>query len=150
MPASARKQSPASRHARLAGRSGAHASRLAPAVLVVDDDMDARSIYTQYLRMMGCAVFTATNGRSAVEKTLDLGPDLIVMDLAMPGMNGYEAMRELRESSWTARIPIIAVSAVPMSRNAAFDAGCDAYLAKPCTPDVLWAQIRALLRLPNS
>jgi DNA-binding response OmpR family regulator len=146
VPTSARKPSPASRPARLAGRTRTLASPLAPAVLVVDDDLDARNIYAQYLRMMGCAVFTATNGRSAVEKAIDLGPDLIVMDLVMPGMNGYEAMRELRESSWTSRIPIIAVSAVPMSRNAAFDAGCDAYLAKPCTPDVLWAQIRALLR----
>lgn len=107
-------------------------------------------IYSHYLRTMGCVVFTAVNGRAAVDKARDLGPDAIVMDLAMPGVNGYEAIREIRESSWTERIRIIAVSAVPMSRDAAFDAGCDAYLSKPCTPDVLWAQLKALLDLDPS
>ena len=111
----------------------------------MDDDPDARTIYSQYLRMMGCAVFTAVNGRGAVDKARDLCPDVIVMDLAMPIVNGYEAIRELRESSWTKRIPIVAVSAVPMSRVPAFEAGCNAYLSKPCTPDVLWAQICGLL-----
>jgi CheY-like chemotaxis protein len=113
----------------------------------VDDDADTRIIFSQYLRMMGCATFTASDGGTAVDKARDLCPDVIIMDLAMPYVDGWEAIRQLRSSSWTQRIPIIAISAVPMSRNAAFEAGCDAYLSKPCTPDVLWAQIRALLRL---
>jgi two-component system cell cycle response regulator DivK len=115
--------------------------------LVVDDDLDARVIFSQYLRTMGCVVFTAANGKTAVEKARDLGPDVIVMDLAMPIVDGWEAIRQIRDSSWTRKIPIVAVSAVPMSRGAAFDAGCDAYLSKPCSPDVLWAQIQAILRL---
>lgn len=99
--------------------------------------------------MMGCATYTAPDGRAAVDKARDLCPDIIIMDLAMPWVDGWEAIREIRSSSWTERIPIIAISAVPMARNAAFEAGCDAYMSKPVTPDVLWAQIRALLRLSN-
>ena len=119
-----------------------------PVVLVVDDDEDARIIYSTYLRAMGCEVFTADDGRPAVEKATDLLPDIIVMDLAMPRVNGWDAIRRLHESSWTSLIPIIAVSAVQVSRQTAFEAGCDAYLTKPCEPQVLWSQIRALLKLP--
>ena len=119
-------------------------------VLVADDDLDARTIFSLYLRAMGCEAFTANDGRVAVEKATELLPDVIVMDLAMPRLDGWEAIRRLRESSWTRQIPIIAVSAVPVSRETAFDAGCSAYLTKPCEPQVLWAQIRTLLKLPDS
>ena len=120
-----------------------------PVILVADDDADARPIYSTYLRAMGCDVFTAEDGRPAIEKATDLLPDIIVMDLAMPRVNGWEAIRRLHDSSWTRLIPIVAVSAVPVSRQTAFEAGCDAYLTKPCEPQVLWSQIRALLRLPD-
>jgi two-component system cell cycle response regulator DivK len=121
-----------------------------PVVLVVDDDPDARFIYSSYLRAMGCEVFLANDGRVALEKATDLLPDIIVMDLAMPRVDGWEAIRRLRESSWTRQLPVVAVSAVPLSREAAFDAGCDAYLSKPCDPQVVWAQICALLKLPGA
>ena len=135
------------------GRRGALATVLGngherPVILVVDDDEDARIIYSTYLRAMGCEVFTADDGRPAVDKATDLLPDVIVMDLAMPRVDGWEAIRRLHESSWTRLIPIIAVSAVQLSRQTAFEAGCDAYLTKPCEPQVLWSQIRALLKLP--
>src|SRR5437667_10849453 len=81
-------------------------------VLVVDDDPDCRTIFSVYLRAMGCELFTANDGRAAVEKAQDLLPDVIVMDLAMPRVDGWEAIRRLRESSWTRQIRIIAVSAV--------------------------------------
>src|SRR5947207_769901 len=86
-----------------------------PVVLVVDDDVDARTIYSTYLRAMGCDVFTAEDGRPAIEKATNLLPDIIVMDLAMPRVNGWEAIRRLHDSSWTRLIPIVAVSAVPVS-----------------------------------
>ena len=119
-------------------------------MLVVDDDSDARMIYSIYLRAMGCDVFTGQDGRAAVDKATDLLPDLIVMDLAMPRVDGWEAIRRLRESSWTREIPIVAVSAAPESRQSAREAGADAYLTKPCEPQVLWWQIRALLNLPEA
>ena len=115
---------------------------------MVDDDFDARTIYSIYLRAVGCRVSVATDGRAALDKADELTPDIIVMDLAMPRLDGWEAIRRLRRSSWTRAIPIIAVSAVPLSRETAFDAGCDAYLTKPCEPKVLWTQIRTLLHLP--
>lgn len=118
-------------------------------MLVIDDDPDARIIFSMYLRAVGCEVFTGNDGRAAVDKAIDLLPDIIVMDLAMPYVDGWEAIRRIRESSWTRRIPIVAVSAVPMSREAAFEVGCAAYLTKPCEPQVLWAQIRSLLKLPE-
>jgi two-component system, cell cycle response regulator DivK len=135
------------------GRSSVRSAALSsgherPVILVVDDDEDARIIYSTYLRAMGCEVFTANDGRPAVDKATDLLPDVIVMDLAMPRVDGWEAIRRLHESSWTRLIPIVAVSAVPLSRQTAFEAGCDAYLTKPCEPQVLWSQIRALLKLP--
>jgi CheY-like chemotaxis protein len=102
------------------------------------------------LRAKGCDVFTAKDGREALEKANDLWPDVIVMDLAMPHVDGWEAIRRLNESSWTREIPIVAVSAVPYSRQTALAAGCDAYLTKPCDPQILWSHVRTLLGLPNS
>ena len=117
-------------------------------MLVVDDDFDARSIFSFYLKAVGCNVFGASDGRVALVKADELAPDVIVMDLAMPRLDGWETIRRLRQSSWTREIPIIAVSAVPLSRETAFQAGCDVYLSKPCEPEVLWTQIRNLLQLP--
>src|SRR5262249_28724177 len=120
-----------------------------PAVLVVDDDPDARGIYSEYLRSKGWIVFTAADGRAAVEKAKDLGPNIVVMDLAMPRVDGFEASRGRRESSWTRRLPIIALSAVPLSQEMAVEAGCDAYLSKPLAPETLFLQICSMLRLAN-
>ena len=119
------------------------------AVLVVDDDPDARNIYSSYLRLKGFVVFTAADGRGAIDKAMTLGPDLIVMDLAMPRVDGFEAIRKIRASSWTRRIPIVAISAVALSQDMALSAGCDAYLAKPVDPEALWLQIMSMLRLSN-
>ena len=92
----------------------------------------------------------AIDRAEAVKKAADLWPNVIVMDLAMPHMNGWEAIRLLHQSSWTSMIPVIAVSAIADGRDAAFAVGCDAYLTKPCTPQVLWAQIQALLTPPDA
>jgi two-component system, cell cycle response regulator DivK len=121
-----------------------------PTVLVVDDDPDARRIFAGYLRSKGSVVFTAGDGRVGVEKSKALGPDVVVMDLAMPRLDGFEAIRRLRASSWTRRLPVVAVSAVPMTQDLAIAAGCDAYLAKPVDPEALWLQIRAILRLRDA
>jgi DNA-binding response OmpR family regulator len=121
-----------------------------PTVLIVDDDFDSRRMYSDYFRMMGWVVFTAADGRSGIDKATDLMPSVIVLDLSMPRVDGWTVLVHLRESSWTAAVPIVVVSAVVDARDKAFEAGCDAYLTKPCSPDVLWLQIRALLRLQGS
>lgn len=115
-------------------------------VLVIDDDRDTRRIYSEYLRMKGWVVFTATDGRSGLDKASDLSPDVIVLDLAMPRVDGWTALKHLRSSSWTEQIPVVIVSALTAARDEAFHAGCDAYLTKPCPPEVLSLQIRSLLR----
>ena len=116
-----------------------------PLVLIVDDDVDARAMYGEYLRAMGCVVFTASNGAVAIEKASALRPDVIVMDLAMPKVDGWTATSRLKASDRTQRIPVIALSAVELSRDSASAAGCDGFLAKPCLPELLWWQIRAVL-----
>jgi DNA-binding response OmpR family regulator len=119
----------------------------APAVIVIEDDIDARRIYSDYLRSKGWTVFTAADGRSGLDKTIDLIPDALVLDLAMPIVDGWTVLKHVRESSLTAHIPVVVVSAMSDVRDAALAAGCDAYLMKPCAPDVLFLQLRALVRL---
>jgi two-component system, cell cycle response regulator DivK len=119
--------------------------RLRPVVLVVDDDLDARLIYRHYLTVMGCQVYTARDGLIGVELAKRRKPDVIVMDLAMPRLNGWAAAAELRQSPATSTIPIIVLTALPSSRSEARAAGCDGFLAKPCLPELLWMEIRLLL-----
>ena len=114
-------------------------------VLIVDDDRDARAIYGMYLRAVGCTVFTAVNGAQAVEQAMARVPTVIVMDLAMPTMDGWEAAERLKHSAVTRHIPIVALTAQPGARESARISGCDAFLAKPCMPQLLWCEISVLL-----
>ena len=123
-----------------------HPSGNPVAVLVIEDDGDARHIYSEYLRSKRFTVFTAGDGRVGLNKIAELRPDVIVLDLAMPRVDGWTVLQHVRESSITADIPIVVISAVTDARDAAFTAGCDAYLAKPCPPETLFLQIRALTR----
>jgi DNA-binding response OmpR family regulator len=118
----------------------------APTILVVDDDADARRMYSEYLRLKGWVVFTAQDGRTGIDKSINLTPDVLILDLAMPRVDGWTVLHHLRSSSWTAKIPILVVSAVDHARDAAFLSGCDAFLSKPCTPEVVWLQLKAMLR----
>src|SRR5262245_23371007 len=90
-----------------------------PLILVADDDRDARSIYREYLRAKGYTVITAPDGRAAVDQAVRHHPDVIVMDLAMPRMDGLTAIRHLRRQEPTRRVPIIALTALPTSRDSA-------------------------------
>ena len=118
----------------------------APSVLIVDDDYDARRLYAAYLRIKGWTAFTAADGRSGIDKAMELVPSAIVLDLSMPRVDGWTVLEHLRESSWTQGIPVVVVSALE-ERDRALECGCDAYLSKPCDPEVVWLQVRALLRL---
>ena len=116
------------------------------AVLVIEDDADARHIYSEYLRSKRLTVFSAVDGRMGLNKINGLRPDVIVLDLAMPRVDGWTVLKNVRESSITADIPIVVVSALTDARDQAFYAGCDAYLMKPCPPEVSYLQICALSR----
>jgi two-component system, cell cycle response regulator DivK len=116
-----------------------------PTILVVDDDLDARTIFGLYLEAMGCLVYTAADGAAAIREATAHVPDVIVLDLAMPKLDGWAAAERLKRRARTRHIPIIALSAVPGARDSAKISGCDAYLAKPCLPQILWDEISALL-----
>jgi DNA-binding response OmpR family regulator len=106
-------------------------------------------MYSEYLRLKGWVAFTAADGRTGIDKAVELVPNAIVLDLSMPRVDGWTVLEYLRESSWTHAIPVIVVSALE-ARDRALECGCDAYLSKPCNPDVVWFQIRALLRLQEA
>jgi CheY-like chemotaxis protein len=113
-----------------------------PAVLVVDDDEDSRRILMYSLGSAGYRVMFAENGAAAVELCRNILPNLVIMDLAMPEMDGYTAARALRADERTRGVPIIAWSArvVAGENRELQDAGFDEVLAKPALPaDVIEA-----------
>jgi CheY-like chemotaxis protein len=119
----------------------------APLILVVDDYQDAREMYSEYLQFSGFRVAEARNGNEAVEQALSLKPDLILMDLSLPGMDGWEATRVLKANDGTKRIPVVALTghALAGASEGAKRAGCDAFVTKPCLPDDLVVEIRRML-----
>jgi two-component system cell cycle response regulator DivK len=122
-------------------------SREHPLVLVVEDYQDAREMYAAYLQFSGFDVAEATNGVEAIEKTIELMPDIILMDLALPRMDGWEATRRLKTDERTRHIPIVALTGHALAGHAegARQAGCDAFVTKPCLPDALVAEINRML-----
>ena len=118
-----------------------------PLVLVVEDYQDAREMYSAYLQFSGYRVAEATNGVEAIEQAQQLMPDIILMDLALPKMDGWEATRRLKSDARTRNIPIVALTGHALAGHAegARQAGCDAFVTKPCLPDALVAEIQRML-----
>ena len=116
-------------------------------VLVVDDFEDTREIYAAYLRHLGYRTATAENGEEGVRLARHLKPDVVVLDLAMPVLDGWEAARQLRMSEETRAMAIIALTghASAVNRRRAMEAGCDHFLEKPCLPEELDRFIREVL-----
>jgi CheY-like chemotaxis protein len=104
-------------------------------------------MYAAYLSFSGYRVAEATNGLEAIEKTIELMPDIILMDLALPRMDGWEATRRLKLDERTRHIPIVALTGHALAGFAegAKQAGCDAFVTKPCLPDALVAEIQRML-----
>jgi two-component system, cell cycle response regulator DivK len=133
--------------------SGAEAprSRRAPEepalVLVVDDVADGREICAEYLLFRKYRVATAADGREALGKAFDLVPDVILMDLSLPEIDGWEATRRLKGDERTRHIPIIALTAHALrsAHDEALAAGCDAVVTKPVMPRDLETEVRRLL-----
>ena len=121
--------------------------KIQPLVLVVEDYQDAREMYAAYLEFSGYRVAEATNGVEALEQAHALKPDIILMDLALPKMDGWEATRQLKADARTRDIPIVALTGHALAGHAegAKAAGCDAFVTKPCLPDALVAEIRRML-----
>ena len=124
-------------------------SKDSPLVLVVEDYQDAREMYAAYLQFSGYRVAEATNGLEAIEQAKAVMPDIILMDLALPKMDGWEATRRLKMDETTRHIPIVALTGHALAGHAegARQAGCDSFVTKPCLPDALVAEIKRMLAL---
>ena len=117
-----------------------------PLVLVVDDDRDGREMYTATLKASGFRVEQASDGFEAVDKSYKLRPDLILMDLLMPRLDGWEVIGWLKNNRNTREIPIVAVTgAQAEQRELARSAGVRSVLVKPCPPEMLLEEIRRVL-----
>lgn len=118
-----------------------------PLVLLVDDFEDARLMYGQYLSRSGYRVAEAATGEEALERALHDRPDIILLDILLPGVDGWEVTRRLKGAPETRSIPIIALSALALDRerDRSERAGCDLFLAKPCPPADLAAAIARVL-----
>lgn len=116
-------------------------------VLIVEDDRDCREILALQLRRMGYEVAEASDAELGLRKALGEGPDLIIMDLALPGMNGIDAMAKLKQDPKVAGIPVIAYTVwdEPSIRQRAMDAGIAVCLSKPTLPEVFKEVIERLL-----
>jgi two-component system cell cycle response regulator DivK len=116
-------------------------------VLLVDDDGDTREMYSAYLRYSGLQVDEASSAYCALERAHEKKPDVIVTDVAMPGMDGLELSRKLRQEIPTRDVPIIAVSGQPT--ESLRQTTCDVVLQKPCRPDRLLRAIEDVLDKPH-
>lgn len=123
-----------------------------PLILVVEDYDDAREMYRDYLEHCGFRVETAQDGREALEKARRLTPQLVLMDLSLPGIDGWEATRALKADPATAHLTIVALSAhAPAAEGQqARAAGGDGFIAKPCLPQDLAEQISAFLEVQTA
>ena len=127
--------------------AAAPAAATRPLVLIVDDYDDNREMYSSFLEFSGLRVAEAANGKEALAKTYELMPDLIVMDLSLPGIDGWQATRTLKQDARTRHILVLALTghALEGAHESATEAGCDGFLTKPCLPEDLCQEIQRML-----
>jgi DNA-binding response OmpR family regulator len=118
-----------------------------PVVLAADDDEDILALVTFRLERSGYTVLQARDGAEALELAREQTPDLAVLDVMMPKMDGFELTRQLRADEATSRMPIILLTARAQDTDVqqGFDAGADDYLRKPFSPQELRARVQAML-----
>ncbi len=118
-----------------------------PVVLLVEDDPDTREMYAVFLGCAGYCVVEAANGSDGLDAARHSSPDIVITDLAMPVMDGFDLMRELRARADTRSVPIIAVTGhgVPATPDLARKAGCCCLFTKPFLPDALLDIVRSML-----
>src|SRR5690242_14574594 len=118
-----------------------------PLILVVDDVEDGRVLLTEMLTHAGFRVAEAADGHQALERTFALLPNLIIMDLSLPGVDGWEVTRRIKEDPRTHHIPVVALSAhaLKIHSERASQVGAESFLAKPALPETIVAEVRRLL-----
>lgn len=120
-------------------------------VLVVEDHSMSLELVTELLQQEGNQVLAATSGEAGLRLAATEGPDLILMDLRLPGMTGYEAIRRLKANPATAAIPVLALTGSAMRGDdvKVREAGADGYLTKPLDAQILRETVRRFLRGDN-
>ncbi len=121
---------------------------MSPRILIVEDQEDNRKILRDLLTSAGFVPLEATTGEEGVTLAEREHPDLILMDIQLPGLDGYEATRRIKALPALRPIPVIAVTSYALSGDdvKARDAGCDGYITKPFSPRALLATVREFLR----
>ena len=116
-------------------------------ILIVDDNEKNRYLISFILEKNGIGVVTANDGFEGVEAARKQRVDLVIMDIKMPKMDGYEATREIRKLEDYQSVPIIALTSYAMAedKKKALEAGCDGYIAKPINPETFMDEIRKYL-----
>ena len=116
-------------------------------ILLVEDHEDNRIVYSTILEHFGYRVLLAGDGAEGVRMARESSPDLVLMDVSIPVMDGWQATATLKADPATARIPVIALTAhaLPADRERAQEVGCDGYLAKPVEPRRVLAEVRRFL-----
>jgi CheY-like chemotaxis protein len=116
-------------------------------VLLVEDNEDNRTVYRTILEHFGYRVIEARNGEDGISMAREHHPDLILMDISIPLIDGWEATRILKSEAGTSDIPIIALTAHALAtdRSKANEVGCDGYLAKPCEPRRVVAEVERFI-----
>ena len=117
-------------------------------ILVVDDDPDIRKLVSHILEKAGYFVMTAESALDAMDKDLEVVPDLLILDKMMPGMDGFELAEKLKSEQATSFIRVLMLTSCDSTRDFVdgLDAGADDYVAKPVDPDLLLARVRSQLR----
>jgi CheY-like chemotaxis protein len=126
------------------------AAEPARTVLIVEDQIEMRAIASAYLERQGYRVLATDNGADAVRRARDEHPDLIFMDISIPGMDGLRATAELKRDPATRGIPVVILTAHPYGSvgKRAMDAGCDGWLNKPCDPRRLLQEVQRRVGAP--
>ncbi len=128
-------------------RAGEMDDAQASRILVVDDLPQNRDLVEGHLAVLGACVATASNGADALRKVTEETPDLILLDVMMPGLDGYEVCRRLKAEAATASIPVLVLTSLsaPEEMVRAIEAGADDFLGKPFSGLELWIRVRSLL-----
>ena len=121
-----------------------------PVVLIAEDHEDSRDAMRTLLDAFGYRVVEAGNGREAVERAVAEHPDVILMDMMMPYVDGFQATREIRAVEALRDVPILAITAMEGARQRVLDAGCDDLVPKPIDVRVFLEQVRAWVRRGHS
>ena len=121
-----------------------------PRILVVEDEKDNMDLFVQILHFHGCEVLEAVDGREAITITQEEKPDVVLMDLSLPALDGWEATRALKAIPEVSHVPVVALTAHAMvgDRERALAAGCDGYISKPIEVTNFYDQVCGFL--PNS